>query len=194
MALALSLATAPAGWTASDKDKKTSSSSKSGSKSKKSSSKSKKSEHSSKGKKAKSSQPAVSGGFRDLKWGAPLASIADMDVVEEQGEAKYCKRAGDDMEFEGVLMREIVYVFCKDTLSGVLLRYDGQLNHLALLAKLGDSMGTPVESEPNPLKDRSWRWTTETTDVVMEYATASGTGAVGYFASPLFSSCSQPIE
>lgn len=193
LALALSLAVAPAGLAASSKDEKSAAKTKVASLSKKSSSKSKKSSESgSKSRKTKSDGPRVSGGFRGLNWGTRLSSLPDMDVVEEQGEAKFCKLTGDDLILEGVLMREIVYVFCKGKLSGALIRYDGQLNHLALLARLGEALGTPVESAPNPVRDRSWRWITETSDVMMEYSTLAGTGALGYFATPLYTSCSQP--
>lgn len=169
----------------SDKSKK-----KSSDKSKKKSSE--KSKSKSKSKKSKSEaegKAKYSGGFRSLAWGTALGDVPGLDVREQAGDAKYCVLPGDDMDFDGVAMREIVYVFCKNRLAGALMRYDGVVTHQALLGKLTELHGSPKESPPNSVDDRSWRFDDGKATLMVEYSNRGATGAVAYFAVGLFSPC-----
>lgn len=166
----------------SDKSKK-----KSSEKSKQSKSKSK-----SKSKKDKADSGGTSkfaGGFRSLAWGTALADVPGLEVRERAGDAKYCVLPGDDMDFDGVTMREIVYVFCKNKLAGALMRYDGVITHQALMGKLTGMYGAPKESPPNSVDDRSWRFDDGKATLMIEYSSRGATGAVAYFAAGLFSPC-----
>ena len=192
---------APVTWGRAEETQK-SSSSKSESKSKsKKDSKSKKGKEASKGKgkgkgksKRKDSSAKTSGeGFRGLAWGAPLSVLNDPDLREAEGELKYYIVPGDDMDVLGVQMREIVYVFCRNKLAGVLTRYDGQINHIELLGKLKDAYGTPLESPPNIKGDRSWRFDAgEGASIMMEFAETPGTGALAWMAREQLAACQQP--
>lgn len=200
LGLCLALA-APASWAKTEDSAKKSSQSKSKSKSdskskSKSGSKSKKDKESSKGKSRKGASAKTSeGGFRNLSWGAPLTALKEPDLREQEGELKYYTVPDDDMDVMGAHMREIVYVFCKDKLSGVLTRYDGQVNHLILLTKLSDTYGTPLESPPNVRGDRSWRFdVSEGSSIVMEYAENSSTGALAWMAKGQLTPCEQPEQ
>lgn len=171
----------------SDKSKK-----KSSDKSKKKSSETSKSKSKSKSKKSKSDaegKAKYSGGFRSLAWGTALADVPGLEVREQAGDAKYCALPGDDMDFDGVTMREIVYVFCKNRLAGALMRYDGVVTHQALLGKLTELHGSPKESPPNSVDDRSWRFDDGKATLMVEYSNRGATGAVAYFAVGLFSPC-----
>jgi len=144
----------------------------------------------------KSGQPKAEPGlsadlFRGLAWGTPLAQMTGMSLREEQGQMAYFVRLGDEMEVMGVMMREIVYVFCKGRLAGALTRYDGEVNHLVLMARLREAYGPPLESPPNFKGDRSWRFDAGETSMVMEYATTAGTGAVGWMAQGVLAPCKQ---
>jgi len=99
---------------------------------------------------------------------------------------------GDNMDLLGISMREVVYVFCKGRLAGALTRYDGEINHLQLQAKLGETYGTPLEAAPNPRGDRSWRYDEKDTSVVVEYATKAGTGAAAFMAKDKLAICQGP--
>lgn len=192
LALCLSLATAGlADAKSHDQGGKSSQQGKSGKKSgskTKSKTKSKKSAPS-ETKHSGKSTGAYTGGFRSLAWGTALSEVPGLQVRERQGEAKYCVLPGDDMDFDGVQMREIVYVFCKNQLAGALMRYDGAANHLALLAKLTERHGVSMESLPNSRQDRSWRFDDGQTVIMVEYSSHGATGAVAYFAAGLFSPC-----
>lgn len=169
----------------SDKSKK-----KSSDKSKKKSSETSKSKSKSKKSKSDSGGKAkYSGGFRSLAWGTALGDVPGLEVREQAGDAKYCALPGDDMDFDGVTMREIVYVFCKNRLAGALMRYDGVVTHQALLGKLTELHGSPKESPPNSVDDRSWRFDDGKATLMVEYSNRGATGAVAYFAVGLFSPC-----
>lgn len=155
---------------------------------KKSSEKSKKSK-SKKSRSDSASNRKYSGGFRSLAWGTALADVPGLEVREQSGDAKYCVLPGDDMDFDGVTMREIVYVFCKNKLAGALMRYDGVVTHQALMGKLTDIYGAPKESPPNSLDDRSWRFDDGKSTLMIEYSNRGATGAAAYFAVGLFSPC-----
>ncbi|GFK93721.1 hypothetical protein NNJEOMEG_01555 [Fundidesulfovibrio magnetotacticus] len=129
--------------------------------------------------------------FRGLAWGTPLAGVPNLSRREEQGNLAYYVRLGEDMEVMGVAMREIVYVFCKGRLAGALTRYDGEVNHLVLLARMRETYGGPLESPPNYKGDRSWRFDAGQTSMVMEYSPQAGTGAVGWMAQDILLPCKQ---
>jgi len=195
LSFALALCTAvPASWAKTDDAQKTASGSTSKkdakSKSKKDSGKSKKSSEEGTPKK-KSAAKASSGGFRGLAWGSPLSVLKEPDLREKDGDLAYYTVTGDNMDLLGVSMREVVYVFCKGRLAGALTRYDGEINHLQLQAKLGEAYGTPLEATPNPRGDRSWRYDEKDTSVVVEYAKA-GTGAVAFMAKDKLAICQGP--
>lgn len=146
-----------------------------------------------KGEPKKSRTKAASGeGFRGLAWGTPLSALKEPDLREEAGDLKYYTVPDEDMEVLGVHMREIVYVFCQDKLAGVLTRYDGQINQLALLGKLNDTFGTPLESPPNVHGDRSWRFDAGETSIMMEYSENASTGALAWMAKEHLGPCQQP--
>lgn len=183
----------PVAWGKTEDSERKTTQSQSKSKSK-SSSKSKKGSESSKGKsKRKVSQPKQpAGSFKGIAWGAPLSVLSEPDLREEDGDLKYYTVPGDDMDVLGVHMREIAYVFCKGKFSGALARYDGQVNHLILLGKLKDAYGTPLESPPNVLGDRSWRFDVdEQTAIMMEYAENPATGALAWMNKGQLSPCQQ---
>jgi hypothetical protein len=212
LCLGLCLAvTAPAALAQTGQDKKKTSqpspaksSSKSSSSKNKSGAKSKSgSKSKSKGKKeadapapAASRQPVagVTGeGFRGLAWGSPLSALNEPDLREEGGGLKYYTVPGDNMDVMGVAMREIVYVFCQGALTGVLTRYDGEVNHLLVLGRLRDGLGGGVESPPNPRGDRSWRFDAgEETSAVVEYSPSPPTGAVAWMSRARMEPCRQP--
>jgi len=133
------------------------------------------------------------GGFRGLAWGSPLSALNEPDLREESGGLQYYTVAGDDPEVLGVRMREIVYVYCKGKLAGALTRYDGAVNHMALLGKLADAHGTPLSSQPNLQGDRSWRFDAGDTTVMMEYSEKASTGALAWMARDRVGIC-QPEE
>jgi len=168
-----------------------------GSKDSKDSTKSKKSGKSGKSSKSQdgekpSKKKAQSGeGFRGLAWGAPLSALKEPELREETGDMRYYTVPGDDMTVLGVTMREIVYVFCKGRLAGVLTRYDGQVNHLTLVGKLTDSHGAPMESPENLRGDRSWRYDVGDVTIMMEYAQGASTGALVWFAKEPLAACQQ---
>ena len=205
LGLCLALA-APATWGRAEESQKKSSKSKSESKSQsKSKSKSKngskskkekeasKDKNKSKSKRKSSSSKTFGEGFRGLAWGSPLSVLKDPDLREEEGELKYYTVPGDDMDVLDVHMREIVYVFCHGKLAGALTRYDGQVNHLALLGRLKDTYGTPLESLPNVRGDRSWRFDVEEgVSIMMEFAEDPGTGALAWMAQEPLAACQQP--
>lgn len=151
-------------------------------------------EKKSSGKKSSRKAALPSGpGFRSLAWGAPLSALQDPDLREESGGLKYYTVPGDDMMVDGVHMREIAYVFCRDKLAGVLTRYDGAINHLTLLAKLREEHGTPLESPPNVQGDRSWRFDAGDSTIMMEYSEKASTGAMAWMARERVAIC-QPAE
>lgn len=193
-ALALCLAV-PASWAKTDDAQKTASGSATKQdakpKSKKDSGKSRKSSEEG-GSKKKSDAKASAGGFRGLAWGSPLSVLKEPDLREKDGDLAYYTVTGDNMDLLGVSMREVVYVFCKGRLAGALTRYDGEINHLQLQAKLGETYGTPLEAAPNPRGDRSWRYDEKDTSVVVEYATKAGTGAVAFMAKDKLAICQGP--
>ena len=203
LGLCLAMA-APAAWAKTDDATQQSSKSKSKSDSKsksksdsksksKNGSKSKKDKEPSKGKSKKAAPAKSSGGFRDLPWGSPLSVLKEPDLREQEGDLKYYSVPGDDMDLMGAHMREIVYVFCKNKLSGVLTRYDGQINQLILLGALKDAYGTPLESPANVRGDRSWRFDqNEDSSIMMEFAESPGTGALAWMAKGQLSPCQQP--
>jgi hypothetical protein len=134
-------------------------------------------------------------GFRGLPWGSPPGALKDLELREQSGSLKYYTVAGDDMAVLGVAMREVVYVFCKDKLAGVLTRYDGELNQLTLLEKLKGSWGTPLESPPNIKGDRSWRFDAGETSLMMEYSEEAATGALAWMAKDILAGCQpRPAE
>jgi len=145
----------------------------------------------------KSAQPKAEGpdlgadAFKGLAWGTPLNQVPNLSLREKQGKMAYYVRLGDDMEVMGVMMREIVYVFCQGKLSGALTRYDGEVNHLVLLARLREAYGTPLETPPNFSGDRSWRFDAGETSMVMEYSPKGGTGAVGWMSQGVLAPCKQ---
>ncbi|MFZ5426262.1 MAG: hypothetical protein ACOZEN_04770 [Thermodesulfobacteriota bacterium] len=143
----------------------------------------------------KKSAPKLSdGGFRGLAWGSPLSALIEPDLREESGGLQYYTVAGDDPEVLGVRMREVVYVYCKGKLAGALTRYDGAVNHMALLGKLADAHGTPLSSQPNLQGDRSWRFDgAGDTTVMMEYSEKASTGALAWMARDRVGIC-QPEE
>lgn len=193
-ALALCLAV-PASWAQnSDTQKKASGSTSkqdSKQKSKKDSGKSKKSSEEGASKK-KSAAKSSTGGFRGLAWGSPLSVLKEPDLREKDGDLAYYTVTGDNMDLLGVSMREVVYVFCKGRLAGALTRYDGEINHLQLQAKLGEAYGTPLEAAPNSRGDRSWRYDEKDTSVMVEYATKASTGAVAFMAKDKLAICQGP--
>lgn len=193
-ALALCLAV-PASWAQnSDTQKKASgSTSKQDAKpkSKKDPGKSKKSSEEG-GSKKKSAAKASSGGFRGLAWGSPLSVLKEPDLREKDGDLAYYTVTGDNLDLLGVSMREVVYVFCKGRLAGALTRYDGEINHLQLQARLGETYGTPLEAAPNPRGDRSWRYDEKDASVMVEYAPKAGTGAVAFMAKDKLAICQGP--
>lgn len=135
---------------------------------------------------------ASSDGFRGLGWGAPLSALREPDLREKDADMAYYTVPADDMDVMGVTMREVVYVFCKGKLAGALTRYDGELNHLALQGKLGETYGTPLQSPPNLRGDRSWRYDHQDTSVMMEYAATPGTGALAFMAKDRLAVCQGP--
>lgn len=193
-ALALCLAV-PASWAKTDDAQKAASGSTSKQdsrqKSKKDSGKSKKSSEEG-GSKKKSAASASTGGFRGLAWGSPLSVLREPDLREKDGDLAYYTVTGDNMDLLGVSMREVVYVFCKGRLAGALTRYDGEINHLQLQAKLGEAYGTPLEAAPNPRGDRSWRYDEKDTSVVVEYAPTASTGAAAFMAKDRLAICQGP--
>lgn len=196
LSFALALCTAvPASWAKTDDAQKTASGSTSKqdakSKSKKDSGKSKKSSEETSSSK-KIAAKASAGGFRGLAWGSPLSVLKEPDLREKDGDLAYYTVTGDNMDLLGVSMREVVYVFCKGRLAGALTRYDGEINHLQLQAKLGEAYGTPLEAAPNPRGDRSWRYDEKDTSVMVEYATKAGTGAVAFMAKDKLAICQGP--
>jgi hypothetical protein len=144
----------------------------------------------------KNVQPKEGGeGFRDLAWGSPLSALKDPELREQSGSLKYYTVTGDNMLVLGVFMREIVYVFCQDKLAGVLTRYDGEVNQLVLLDKMKNDWGPPLESPPNAKGDRSWRFDSGETTVMMEYSEEAFTGALAWMAKDRLAACQQqPTE
>lgn len=193
-ALALCLAV-PASWAQnSDTQKKASGSTSkqdSKQKSKKDSGKSKKSSEE-KGSKKTSATKSSTGGFRGLAWGSPLSVLKEPDLREKDGDLAYYTVTGDNLDLLGVSMREVVYVFCKGRLAGALTRYDGEINHLQLQARLGEAYGTPLEAAPNPRGDRSWRYDEKDASVVVEYAPTASTGAAAFMAKDRLAICQGP--
>ena len=140
-------------------------------------------------KKDKPERSAKSGYFRGVAWGSPLSAFPDMTLLEDTGALKYYSKPGDDMQVEGVPMREIAYAFCQGGLAGVLVRFDGELNRLQFMGRLGERLGTPLESPPNPRQDRSWRFTDGKEDVIVEYSTTANTGAAAYSSIQALTPC-----
>ncbi|WP_243439966.1 hypothetical protein [Fundidesulfovibrio soli] len=130
-------------------------------------------------------------GFRGLAWGAPLSALKEPELREDSGNLRYYTVPDENMNVQGVVVREIVYVFCKDKLAGVLTRYDGQINHLTLLGRLTDLHGAPLESPENLQGDRSWRFDAGDVSVMMEYSTKASTGALVWFAKEPLAACQQ---
>lgn len=167
------------------KDSKDSKKSKKSGKSEGKSSKSKDAEKTAK-KKAPSGE-----GFRGLAWGSPLSVLKEPELREESGNLRYYTVPDENMNVQGVVVREIVYVFCKDKLAGVLTRYDGQVNHLTLLGRLTDLHGAPLESPENLQGDRSWRFDAGDVSIMMEYSAKGSTGALVWFAKEQVAACQQ---
>ncbi|WP_243312713.1 hypothetical protein [Fundidesulfovibrio agrisoli] len=173
------------------KSKSKSKDSKDSKKSKKSGKSEGKSSKSQSGEKPSKKKAPSGEGFRGLAWGSPLSALNEPELREESGNLRYYTVPGDNMMVQGVEMREIVYVFCKDKLAGVLTRYDGQVNHLTLLGRLTDLHGAPLESPENLQGDRSWRFDAGDVSVMMEYSAKGSTGALAWFAKEPLATCQQ---
>lgn len=183
----------PPAKTASKSKSSSKSETKSKSKSKSKSDKKQNGDKSSKSKKKdKSERAAPSGSFRGIAWGTPLSAFSDMTLLEDNGQLKYYAKTGDDMRVEGVAMREVAYAFCKGAFAGVLVRFDGEMNRLQYMARLGDRLGTPIESAPNVRQDRSWRFSDGKEEVILEYSTVANTGAAAYSSTKALTPCMAP--
>lgn len=157
---------------------------KASSKSKKSSSRSR-----SLGEQPRKKRAASGEGFRGLAWGAPLSALKEPELREQNADAAYYVQSGDSMEFLGADMREIVYMFCKGGLAGVLARYDGQGNHNTLQAGLTESYGAAVQSPENAWGDVSWRYLSGDTVIMHEYSTRGYTGAIAWMSQGSLAPC-----
>ena len=133
---------------------------------------------------------AVSGeGFRGLAWGTPLSALKEPELREQKGDAAYYVQPGDSPEVLGAEAREIVYMFCKGGLAGVLVRYDGLGNHNTLQAELAERYGAAVQSPENAWGDVSWRYLDGNTVIMHEYSPKGYTGALAWMSQEELAPC-----
>lgn len=92
-------------------------------------------------------------GFRDLKWGDQPRK--DMETLDEQGEAKFCRLTHDDLTWSGAPVDRIVYQFWDNRFSDVVIEIPAPSVD-KILKDLHDGWGRP--EQPNKfIEDFIWR-------------------------------------
>ena len=80
-------------------------------------------------------------GFRGIKWGTNISELSEMGLIEDDGESKFYVRKNDKMQIGDADLERIAYVFYKDRLYGIMVRYSSSLN----LSKFSDvRLGTCI--------------------------------------------------
>jgi hypothetical protein len=81
-------------------------------------------------------------GFRDVRFGTPLAAMPGMDAVEAPGPQRVCyERRGDDLRVGDGVAQSIHYCFVRDVLESVAIVARGERNTAALLSLFEASYG-----------------------------------------------------
>jgi hypothetical protein len=111
----------------------------------------------------------ASNGFRDLSFGS--APLADMRLVEDDGDEKFYQRSTDDLSVGSGHLASITYDYYKYRLLGVELETRGLANSRALLDTLKAAYGVPYQ--PNGFLQR-YMWPGAIVNVIYDESAIKG--------------------
>jgi hypothetical protein len=125
--------------------------------------------------------------FHGIKWGTPMAAIPDLSVVEKDGQAAYASVEGVVYRIADAFLNNVVYGFCQDKFSAVMVEYKGRKAHESIRNFLAAKYSKPIEVEG---KADDLGWPIGNVLIRMSFSPAKDTGSLSYFYLPLFSPCS----
>lgn len=124
-----------------------------------------------------------------MRWGANLADLPHLTVVEVQGQAKYATVPNVPFRIGETPLREAVYAFCRERFGGALFSFSGKEHFEAIKATLKARHGDPLSAgEPGAALD-TVGWALGDVAIVLEYDPAARQGTVTYFNAPLYEPC-----
>lgn len=87
-------------------------------------------------------------GFRDVKLESPLSLFAKKQLVkiEEQPNTKYYKSKIENLKLGDYALKDITYVFFKDTLAEIMIQTKGYINSDGLLKIIKETYGQGFQS------------------------------------------------
>jgi hypothetical protein len=92
-------------------------------------------------------------GFRDMKWGDQPHK--DMEVLDDLGDEKFCRLAGDDLTWNGAPLDKIIYQYWGNRFSDAYIEIP-TASADRVLKDLNDGWGRP--EQPNKfIEDFTWR-------------------------------------
>ncbi len=127
--------------------------------------------------------------FHGTKWGTPMAAVADLKVVEKDGQATYATVEGVVYRIADAFLSNVVYGFCQDKFAAVMVEYKGRKAHDAI-RKFLEAKYTPaleVEGRPDDLG-----WPIGNVLIRMEFSKEKDSGTLSYFYQPFYAPCAGP--
>lgn len=127
--------------------------------------------------------------FHGVKWGTPMAAVADLKVVEKDGQAAYATVEGVVYRIADAFLSNVVYGFCQDKFAAVMVEYKGRKAHDAI-RKFLEAKYTPALEVEGRSDDLGWP--IGNVLIRMEFSKEKDTGTLSYFYQPLFAPCAGP--
>lgn len=127
--------------------------------------------------------------FHGTKWGTPMAAVADLKVMEKDGQAVYATVEGVVYRIADTFLSNVVYGFCQDKFAAVMVEYKGRKAHDAI-RKFLEAKYTPaleVEGRPDDLG-----WPIGNVLIRMEFSKEKDSGTLSYFYQPFYAPCAGP--
>ena len=121
-------------------------------------------------------------GFRGIKWGTNISELSEMGLIEDDGESKFYVRKNDKMQIGDADLELIAYVFYKDRLYGVMVKYSSSLNFSKLKETLFQVYGSG--RRPNPFMEE-YHWYGSSVLIGLDFNEIWEKGSISYFYKPI---------
>jgi hypothetical protein len=125
------------------------------------------------------SYPNEPDGFRGIKWGTSLDSLAGMRYFTDIGGQKCYTRKGDILKLGQAELRNISYCFWQGKFCSVIVSCDGVVNYSALKEAVFKQFGVGSQ----PIKVEVFVWDGLITGMVLKYDHKYDMGAFSMFST-----------
>lgn len=124
--------------------------------------------------------------FHGVKWGAHMASVPDLNVVEKDGQAAYATVPGVIYRIGDFFLNNVVYGFCQDRFAVAMVEYKGRKAHENIRQFLTAKYTKPIDMGG---KGDDLGWPLGNVLIRMVFSPIKDTGTLSYFYQPLFNPC-----